>query len=421
MENFNSYISDTNLWSVWKDGWQNYTGSEIFVSEVDEPVLSGYSLNYLYLNYYAPYYYSEVNTTMTALGFDPNWQGMGVKSLSLWFYGWADNDANEPMYVKLIDSDNNSAMVTYDGDADDIKEESWHEWVMPLTDFTADVNADNTYDANVNDAGVVIAGSSNGYTDSNTAYGWYYYPASQWWNIWLDNGRYDPHRKKDIVILLWVKKRNAGNPASATFLAGGATVEWMATPDGRIRPPLPGDTPSLELEDRYINRTADPCVFVPTATWQLVYIHIVLPWNPRWVFLDIRGYNYDIMGGIIIHRCRSFLNLRKVRDFIIGFGYGVQPEGIGFGYVFFEDIGLCVSKCILSKRSGAFAKIDYAPPGNPAGDCVVNYRELEMMVDDWLMSSPPADANVNLNDDYTIDFKDFAILADHWLEEELWP
>jgi hypothetical protein len=325
--------------------------------------------------------YSEANATTAALGFDPDWLGMGAKSLSLWFRGTAGNDATEPMYVELTDSDGNGAAVVYDGDADDVKEESWHEWVMPMTEFTADVNADHTYDANVTNSNspTGVTGSTNGYGSS-----WYYYPYSQWWNIWLDNGRYDWHRKKDIWILLFVKKRNAGESAYAEFLTGGATVDWMADPNGSIRPPLPGDAHTLELEERYIDRTADPCVIVPTTSYQAVYIHIVLPWNPRWVFLDIRGYNYDIIGGIIIHRCRSKLNLRKVEDLTIGFGYGVPPEGTGTGTVYFDDISLCASKCALSKRLADFALVDFAPGGAPSGDCAIDYKEIQAMSNTWL-------------------------------------
>jgi hypothetical protein len=385
IDNFNSYIDDATLWNVWKDGWTNGTQSQIFrmPASTSSKLIhgtSGNSMEYQYDNS-GGLKYSEANSTMTALGFDPNWYAMGAKSLSLWFRGVATNDSTQPMYVTLTDSDNNSAEVVYDGDADDVKEESWFEWVIPMTDFTADVNADNTYDANVTDSNdpCGVTGDTNGFGSQ-----WYYYPESQWWNIWLDNGRYDPHRKKDILILLWVKKRNALNPAVARFLSGGATVEWMADPNGSIRPPLPSDTPSLELEERYIDRTADPCVFVPTATWQLVVIRITLPWNPRWVFLDIRGYNYDIMGGIIIHRCRSFLNLRKMRDLVIGFGYGVQPQGTGAGTVYFDDITLCASRCALLKRAEDFALVDYAPGGAPGGDCSVDYGEVLLMANSWL-------------------------------------
>jgi hypothetical protein len=53
--------------------------------------------------------------------------------------------------------------------------------------------------------------------------------------------------------------------------------------------------------------------------------------------------------------------------------------------VFIDDIRLYRSRCILSGRSADFAKADYAPLGAPSGDCVVDYRELEIMANNWLI------------------------------------
>ncbi|MHC4751252.1 MAG: hypothetical protein ACYTFW_15445, partial [Planctomycetota bacterium] len=52
--------------------------------------------------------------------------------MTLYFYGDPNNTAGaaEQMYVKL-----NGVEVPYDGDADDIQEESWHEWNIELTSF----------------------------------------------------------------------------------------------------------------------------------------------------------------------------------------------------------------------------------------------------------------------------------------------
>ncbi|MCK4293474.1 MAG: LamG domain-containing protein, partial [Planctomycetes bacterium] len=47
-------------------------------------------------------------------------------------------------------------------------------------------------------------------------------------------------------------------------------------------------------------------------------------------------------------------------------------------------------RCILSRREADFALVDYAPEGDPNGDCVVNYREIEVMTRDWLLT----DSNV---------------------------
>jgi hypothetical protein len=79
------------------------------------------------------------------------------------------------------------------------------------------------------------------------------------------------------------------------------------------------------------------------------------------------------------------INLTDVDKISIGFGDRDNPRAGGSGMVFIDDIRLYKSRCILADRSADFAKIDYAPIGAPAGDCVVDYRELEIMMNDWLI------------------------------------
>ena len=72
------------------------------------------------------------------------------------------------------------------------------------------------------------------------------------------------------------------------------------------------------------------------------------------------------------------INLGSVTSISIGFDRGATAAS---GLVFFDDIRLYSSECILSRRSAAFAKVDYVD------DCVVNYKELEIMAGKWLMSA----------------------------------
>jgi hypothetical protein len=264
VENFNSYVTTNALEQVWKDCWYQsapVTRAQVFVqlgTADGNLVRDGNSMRYDYTNSASPYY-SEARADIATLlpngflGQDLNWLAMGAKSLTLWFYGQPNNDANEKMYVKLADNGTpvRTAKVVYSGNMNDIRETKWHEWNIALQDF-------------------------------------------------VDNNN---------------------------------------------------------------------------------------------------------------------VNLANVKTITIGFGNGATR---GTGRVYFEDIRLCAPRCVLSKRSANFARVDYAPPGNPAGDCVIDYREIEMMANDWLMAPPP-DPNIDLYGDGTIDFKDFAVLAEMWLEEELWP
>jgi hypothetical protein len=109
------------------------------------------------------------------------------------------------------------------------------------------------------------------------------------------------------------------------------------------------------------------------------------------------------------------VNLTDVRYIYLGFG-----SGNGSGTVHFDDIRLYPPRCFLSKRSADFARVNYAPAADPAGDCVIDYQGLEIMGRDWLLTPPP-DTNVDIYSDGTMDFKDFAALANMWLEIEKWP
>ena len=146
---------------TWKDGqgWRkprppykgNGTGS--IIGHDDPPYVEtvithggGQSMPYYYDNdAKKKEYYSEAsaNTLDLPIG-SKDWSEL--KALSLWFYGFSNNDANEQMYVALDDGTESVAVVEYDGDMNDIKIEEWHEWNIALQDFNdlgvnlADVN-----------------------------------------------------------------------------------------------------------------------------------------------------------------------------------------------------------------------------------------------------------------------------------------
>jgi len=75
--------------------------------------------------------------------------------------------------------------------------------------------------------------------------------------------------------------------------------------------------------------------------------------------------------------------------------------------VFFDDIRLYVRRCVAK----------YGPEPDFSGDCVVYLEDLKIMADEWLTSGTKAD----LVEDNNVDFKDYAVLMDGWLDEKLWP
>jgi len=89
---------------------------------------------------------------------------------------------------------------------------------------------------------------------------------------------------------------------------------------------------------------------------------------------------------VISPRRRGTSGSSALRSIAIGFGTpGNQSKPGGSGIVYFDDIRIYASRCVLSKRSPEFAMFDYAPEAT-GGDCIVNYEELDVMTRDWLLT-----------------------------------
>jgi len=83
------------------------------------------------------------------------------------------------------------------------------------------------------------------------------------------------------------------------------------------------------------------------------------------------------------------VDLQNVTMVYIGFGDENNTTSGGSGVVFFDDIRLYPTHCVLSKRSPDFARVDYVE------DCVVDYKELDVMAADWLAAGvAPGSANL---------------------------
>jgi hypothetical protein len=109
------------------------------------------------------------------------------------------------------------------------------------------------------------------------------------------------------------------------------------------------------------------------------------------------------------------INLADVNSIAIGFGNRNSPQAGGSGKMYFDDIVLYRSRCVPDKVTLSEADLN--------SDCVVDFRDLEIMTDNWLAVEPdPAvELEADLNSDSTVDFMDYAVLADQWLDEQQWP
>jgi hypothetical protein len=69
----------------------------------------------------------DVTTSEADLELAQDWTTSGIKSLSLYFHGDADNTSAQ-LYLKI-----NETRIDYDGPADDITLGSWQVWTIDLS------------------------------------------------------------------------------------------------------------------------------------------------------------------------------------------------------------------------------------------------------------------------------------------------
>ena len=120
------------VYETWVDGFGTTTnGSVIGYSEAFQPSMEKtrsydgkQSVPLFYNNTAATR--SEVTANVANLQAGQNWTMYGIKGLTLRFYG-DPNNVPQQMYAKV-----NSAKVTYDGSADNLKEASWQMWYIDL-------------------------------------------------------------------------------------------------------------------------------------------------------------------------------------------------------------------------------------------------------------------------------------------------
>jgi len=176
VDDMEDYADRMAIITVWRDGYKGPgfagdSGANVTVStESDDrdprlfgdgppwPVRDSEAMQFaydndgsitLYVPGYAPWpysadanYYSEAKAGIANLPIGTtNWTVGDVKVLTLWFYGDAGN-AIEPMWVKLADQVGGSGKVTYGHygeDPNDLKDPSWQEWNIALSDFGVDL------------------------------------------------------------------------------------------------------------------------------------------------------------------------------------------------------------------------------------------------------------------------------------------
>ncbi|MBN2183330.1 MAG: LamG domain-containing protein [Sedimentisphaerales bacterium] len=144
-ESYNDLNEDlegsNRIFYTWVDGYENpavngstmgypnpvFGDGEHFVET--NIVHSGYqSAPFFYENSAASY--SDVTASTSNLVIGQDWTKGDVQVLMLWFYGDADNDITEQLYISL-----NGQKVAYDGNASNLAAAEWIPWPIELSKF----------------------------------------------------------------------------------------------------------------------------------------------------------------------------------------------------------------------------------------------------------------------------------------------
>jgi len=149
----------------------------------------------------------------------------------------------------------------------------------------------NDYFVTVDAAGNVINGGGTDFFGQ----GWYFYPEEGWWNIWFYDHPFDTERKK--VIHIEFDAFPLGPGAYIEFAVNWSTDLWsIEQPPGDSAPPLPGVPEQL-----YIGRAT--LLASDNFGGHYVFDYEIPDYNPEWVSIDIRGFNFEIPFGFIEHSC----------------------------------------------------------------------------------------------------------------------
>ncbi len=216
----------------------------------------------------------------------------------------ADPTSTQWGWKSTLDHWNDDAVWAYWGELNWI--DLWEPYVSnPIT---------NDFFVAIDPTGTFVGGGGGG------AYGagWYFYEMEEWWNIWFYDHPLDPERYKVGTIEFDIHKMDPGLPGYFEIAVNWSTDLWDP---GDSIPPLP---PVDEL--LYIGRQT---LFASEMyEGHYVFDYVIPDYNPEWVSVDVRGYNFDIPFGIITHECVGQQSLDL--SFVITGGPEVEVEACCF-------------------------------------------------------------------------------------------
>jgi len=486
VEDFDSYASKVELWNVWHDvytgGVNGYVYLETGVPDANL-VHDGNSMKYEYINNAKGNTdrYSETWANATELNAGTDWTAGGVKALVMYFYGLTSNTltATDKLYMALSDG-THTGVVTYDGDMNNLKDASWHEWNIDLNDpCLASVNkssisklylgvgkrglqsatkggigavyfddirlypprclldrvpagaADFTYDCTVDAFDLDIMATdwlmSETYTLPQDGHITMAAGNPMWITGYIGPGAlaFDPNIEVDVndprlaglnnmTISAWVKRNGEQSWVGMVTSREGGSNSELAFGGGGFGGPGANKVAYCwnEIGDTW---KFDSGLVVPDNTWTFVAFSA----DPTGATLYMRP-----AGGTLTSK-RHVITLPPLNTF-------AQYFWIGRGMLADRYLKGALDDVRIYNRNLDAANIAMLAnqTGEPTPGPVYRYRLDEtsgLVVDDsgdGAILSPPSPANLidpEVEGSRSVNFRDYAILADQWLEKFLWP
>lgn len=160
------------------------------------------------------------------------------------------------------------------------------------------LSRDDGFSMEMDELGNVVESEGSGYNNGE----WYYYPNTDWWNVWFFDHPVDTTRYKVINGSITIQPRDTDFPSNVELVLNWSTPDWQGWPAIQ-RPPLPADVEDPALEDLYIVRSAP--IFTGAISNDITFEiadFIIEGFNPEWISIDIRGDNF-IINGSLQHTC----------------------------------------------------------------------------------------------------------------------
>jgi hypothetical protein len=397
----------------------------------------------------------------------------------LWFYGDTDNDANatEQMYVKL-----NGVKVNYDGDMNDIQQASWQEWNIDLAEFGIDLTNVTEIAIGFGDENNTTPGGSGVvYFDDIRLYRVRCLPTRRKPVGDFDNDCQVSHSDLAVMaddwlvadynaetLMSWYKfDEGSGTMASDSSINGidgilAGNPQWV---DGQI-----GGALQFDGGDDYVDLGDDP-VFNPSGSFSITLWAYITDWSQEWshVMISNRG---ELGIGWQLRRNGAWWGLGASDGICFSTG-GAGHAGTGINDTPTDEapplnqwihIACVYDNADNNKRiylDGEEQVLYHTNPGaiNPSTynvyigaranedntgpeafftgmlddvrlyDKALSQAEIASIMDGTLgtvSNYHPVQSSADLHQaelpgSKAVNFRDFAVLADMWLEEQLWP